>query len=91
MVDGVPDGMGDVVPPSASDPTDYTSQEAAGRPGARGRGLPSVQSSLCSFGGTDGRRDDDFRSVSPGSLLPWQSKGWFEEVRMGRGGGCLNS
>lgn len=63
MVDGVPDVVGDVVPPAASEPTDYTSQEVAGRPAARGRCLPSVQSSLCLFGGTDGWGDDDLGSV----------------------------
>lgn len=69
-----------VVPPATWMLTDYISQKAAGRPAARGRCLPSVQSSLCLFGGTDGRRDDDLRSVSQGSLLLWQPSRRFGEV-----------
>lgn len=66
MVDGVFAVVGVVVPPSTSVSTDYISQEAAGQPAARGWCLLLVQSSFCLFGGTDGWRDDDLRSVSQG-------------------------
>lgn len=85
MVDGVIAVVEIVVPPANSEPTDYISQEAARQPATRGRCLPSVQSSFCLFGGTDGRRDDDLRSVSQGSLQLWQSTGKFDEVWVGKG------
>lgn len=85
MVDGVFAVVGVVVPPSTSERTDYISQKASRQPAARGRCLPSVQSSFCLLGGTDGRRDDDFRSVSQGSLQPWQSTRRFEEVWVAKG------
>lgn len=85
MVDGVLPVVVVLVPPSTSEPTDYISQEAAGQPASRGRCLPSVQSSFGLFGGTDGWRDDDLRSVFQGSLRLWQSTRRLEEVLVGRG------
>lgn len=85
MVDGVFAVVEVVISPSTLEQTDYVSQEAAGQPAARRRCLPSVQSSFCLFGGTDGRRDDDLRSVSQGSRLLWQSTRRLEEVWMGGG------